>query len=127
MKSSRQNLIWNRAALESGGSAPCAGDTALAALLLAHGLIMNGGVEHALECMSQSQLLAALSGYRYFGLESAAQALEAAVQTSGTASNELDKPYWRAIPDDATISSAFAAKLLSNPTTFAPVGESSHD
>jgi hypothetical protein len=75
MKLSRQDLIWNRATLKSGGSVRCAGDTALAALLLAHGLIMNGGVEHALECMSQSELLAALAGYRYFGLERAAQAL----------------------------------------------------
>lgn len=126
MKLSRQNLIWNRATLESDGLARCAGDTALAGLLLAHGLIMNGGVEHALECMSQSQLLAALGGYRYFGLERAAHALEMAAQTSGADSNDLDEPYWRAVPDDAAIVAAFTAKLLSNPAAFAPLAEGSH-
>jgi hypothetical protein len=41
--------VWNRAALDGGGPKPRDGDRALADLLLAHGLIMNGGLGHALE------------------------------------------------------------------------------
>jgi hypothetical protein len=36
--------VWNRAALEGGGPEPREGDVALATLLRAHGLAMNGGV-----------------------------------------------------------------------------------
>ena len=52
MQLSLADQIWNRAALESGGPAAREGDRALAALLLAHGMVMNGGVGHALEVLS---------------------------------------------------------------------------
>ena len=68
MKLSPQDQIWNRACLESGGTSPRTGDQALAALLLSHGLVMNGDVVHALECLSDSEIAAAIRGFEYFGL-----------------------------------------------------------
>jgi hypothetical protein len=43
------DLIWNRAALEHGGTAPGIGDRALADVLSFHGLAMNSGVLEAVE------------------------------------------------------------------------------
>jgi hypothetical protein len=64
-KLTEADLIWNRACtllmLRSG-------DRALAALLSFHGLAMNGGVLHALDCLNPKELEAAVSGYRFFGL-----------------------------------------------------------
>ena len=47
------DIIWNRAWKGVGPNA-CSGDRALAALLKAHGLAMNGGVLHAVECLKSS-------------------------------------------------------------------------
>jgi hypothetical protein len=55
---STADRVWNRAALDAGGSPPREGDRALAALLLAHGMIMNGGVDHAVEALSAEELAA---------------------------------------------------------------------
>ncbi len=116
---SRQDQIWNRAALESGGSAPAAGDVALAALLRAHGLITMGGVQQALALMDDTQRCAALAGFRYFDLESAAWALEWAIQVNTCDSNELDWLYWRAVPSDESIVAAFRKKLADSSGEFA--------
>jgi hypothetical protein len=64
------NRVWNRAALEEGGRAPREGDRALAALLLAHGMVMNGGVQHATEALSADEMAAAAAGFRYFSSDS---------------------------------------------------------
>ena len=68
MALSRDGLIWNRAVLDAGGSTPGLGDTALAGLMLFHGLAMNGGIEHALEILSPAEFDAAIAGFRYFDL-----------------------------------------------------------
>jgi hypothetical protein len=38
--------IWNRACTGNGGAEPLEGDVALTNMLLGHGCIMNGGLEH---------------------------------------------------------------------------------
>lgn len=55
MSRSQADAVWNRAALEGGGAHPKAGDSALPALLRAHGYIMNGGVHHVVECLSPEE------------------------------------------------------------------------
>jgi hypothetical protein len=70
------DLVWNRAALESGGPHARPGDRALAALLLAHGLAMNGGVEHAIETMFSHEFAAAISGYEFFSMPQVARLLQ---------------------------------------------------
>src|SRR5436305_844595 len=70
-------MIWNRAC----GSDPLRslpGDRALADLLRAHGLAMNGGVLHAVECLSPDELSYARSGYIFYGLQAAASLLSRA-------------------------------------------------
>ena len=70
VRKNTQILFWadyNRAALQAGGDSPGPGDCALASLLLLHGLVMNGGVPHALQSVGPSELLAAAEGYAFFG------------------------------------------------------------
>jgi hypothetical protein len=57
------DMIWNRACGEDSLRA-LPGDRALADLLNAHGLAMNGGVLHAIECMSAEELSEAEAGCR---------------------------------------------------------------
>src|SRR5690606_16292793 len=101
------NEIWNRAALQAGGTSPGPGDRALASLLLVHGLIMNGGVHHAVECVTSSELLAAADGYSYFGLGDVATLLKG-IRQGGERSQVTDEieeatnsTYAQMIPDDS--------------------------
>jgi hypothetical protein len=68
------DMIWNRACGE-GPLRALPGDRALAELLHAHGLAMNGGVLHAIECMTTKELSDAEAGYRYYGLDDVASFL----------------------------------------------------
>ena len=84
MSRSVAHRVRNRAALESGGECPGPGDRALSSLLLAHGLVMNGGVHHALQCLSPSELHAAIDAYSYFGLDDVATFLRSASERSSS-------------------------------------------
>jgi len=118
---SRQDEIWNRACLESGGSAPREGDLALASLLRAHGVVMNGGVLHALEVLSQEERANAIAGYCYFGLTAAAQALAQAYEDTDEAEHAANSAYSWAVPNDEALAHAFRVGLLARPDAFAPV------
>jgi hypothetical protein len=121
-KLSGQDAIWNRALLEAGGTTPAVGDSALASLLLAHGLAMNGGVVHALECLSPSEIAAAVEGFTYFGLTGAAQVFRGTPDNSEETENRLDKRYFSAVPSDETLAHAFRIMLVAAPEAFAPTG-----
>ncbi len=116
------DLVWNRAALDRGGPAPRDGDVALAALLLAHGLAMNGGVLHAVEALTPSQLQAACAGYRYFGLSDVADLLDAASQVAWTADNERKfiKAYGALLPSDADLVEKFEQHFDLHRDRYAP-------
>jgi hypothetical protein len=73
---SERELVWNRAAMEEGGSARRAGDAALAAMLSVHNIAMNGGLLHSVEHHTDAELDEGISGYRYFGLGPAADVVE---------------------------------------------------
>jgi hypothetical protein len=126
MNLSREDQIWNRACLESGGASPAAGDQALAALLLAHNLAMNGGVVHALECLSAPEVSAAIAGFNYFGLLGASQVFQLAPDDSEETEERFNQMYWAAVPGDETINTAFRIKFLSSPEAFAPIGSGAH-
>ena len=119
-----EDLIWNRAC-EGGGPDPRPGDRALAALLRAHGLAMNGGVLHAAEFLNTPALSDATSGYRFFGLNSVADLLVRAQHLFRTGTDlethekALNKQYAVLIPDDAFLGSVFERHLKSNPSDFA--------
>src|SRR5688500_7625383 len=114
------NRIWNRAAMESGGPAAREGDRALAALLLAHGMVMNGGVGHALEVLSPDELAAAAGGYRFFGLEGVAALLEWAAGAAEDEVDRADSTYGEIVPNDQTLVERFEAFYRISPEAFAP-------
>ena len=126
MKLSRQAEIWNRACLESGGATPGPGDHALASLLLAHGFAMNGGVAHALECLSESEIAAAVAGFTYFGLTEAAHMFQQIPDGSEETEDRLNRMYLAAVPSDETLARAFRIKLVATPEAFSPTDSGAH-
>lgn len=121
MELTEADQIWNRAALESGGSRPSDGDRSLAALLLAHGMVMNGGVGHAIEVLSAAEIAEAAAGFRYFSFNEVGQLLEDAVRKGVDDSDVVDQRYAQFIPDDGAIVDRFRAILLSSPSAFSPL------
>jgi len=118
MEQSLADRIWNRAAIENGGARAQPGDLALAALLRAHGFIMNGGVHHGLECLSSQELVAAKDAYVLLGFEGVARLLEKA---TSLAEDVADEEYARLIPQDSAIDRGFANLYSRSPKLFAPV------
>lgn len=127
MATSESDLIWNRACLESGGSKPREGDRHLAAALLAHGLVANGGLHHAVESMSESEARAAISGFEYLGLAAAAQLIaELAphaeefrrVEYTDQEEESANARYIQAVDGDRALEAAFFRALSSKPGDF---------
>ena len=121
------DLIWNRAAIDNGGDSPEVGDRALADLLAAHGLVMNGGVFHAVECLDDNELAAASNGYRHFGLEAIGTLFNQASETLDTGEEidereaEFDAAYLAIVADDSSLAERFENRLASHPHEFAPI------
>jgi hypothetical protein len=103
------------------------GDRALADLLRAHGLIMNGGVLHAVECLTASELSDAESGYPFYGINAAASLLSRARTILEADKNlefherQLDQQYADVIPADSTLIERFEKHLGLYPSEYAPV------
>ena len=121
MQFSEADLVWNRAALESGGGAARKGDLALAALLLVHGAICNGGGCDACETLSPDQLAAAGDAYAFFGLPKVAEVLCAPPDASDDECEQADRDYWQLVPDDATLVARFEAVFAESRDLFADV------
>lgn len=120
------DMIWNRAC----GEDPLrnlAGDRALTDLLYAHGFVMNGGVLHAVECLTAEELADADAGYRYFGLEGIASLLFRARRVFeagkdlGNDEQKLNGEYAALIPSDSAVVDRFEKRFKSNPSEFAPL------
>src|SRR5262245_43211567 len=124
---SEADMIWNRACSEAPLRA-LPGDRALADLLYAHGLAMNGGVLHAVECMTAEELSHAEAGYRYYGLDAVASLLARArgifeaADDPGSHEQQLDREYAHLIPSDNSLVVRFQARLKTSPSDFAPLG-----
>jgi hypothetical protein len=120
------DMIWNRACSEDRLRA-LPGDRALADLLRAHGLTMNGGVLHAVECLSAEELTDAQAGYRYFGLAEIASLVARARKLFETGDDlerherQLDGHYADLIPSDSSLVECFEKQLQANPSDFAPL------
>ncbi|MDQ6712049.1 MAG: hypothetical protein M3Z28_02525 [Candidatus Dormibacteraeota bacterium] len=121
-KLSAADRVWNRACQLLGLPGPKSGDTELSAMLLAHSLAMNGGVLHSVEVLSKEEFDSALHGYRYFGLDSAADLFEKArlvpPEEAEEAEANLDAEYE---PTDAAVLERFEAHFRSHPEAYAPV------
>jgi hypothetical protein len=80
------------------------------AVWITHGLVMNGGVLHAVEVLKPTELDTAIAGYEHFGLAGAARVLSLA-KTLGEIEKDatearFDREYATAVPDDAYLGSA---------------------
>ena len=121
MQLSIAHQIWNRAAMESGGSRAREGDRALSDLLLAHGMVMNGGMGHALDALSSDELAAAAKGYRFFGLNDVASLIENSINATEDEVDQADARYGTLIPSDQTLVDCFEALYDASPQDFAPI------
>lgn len=120
------DMIWNRAC----GEDPLrthSGDRALTDLLLAHNLAMNGGVLHAVECLTPDELSDAEAGYRFYGFDAVASLLSHArtlLETDDSLEfheSQLDRRYAEVIPDDTSLLESFKEHLRTNPSEYAPL------
>jgi hypothetical protein len=125
------DIIWNRAAMQSSGMDPRPGDVALASVLHLHGLAMNGGLLDAIERLSDSDLDAAEDGYRWLGLDGAAQAVRFVRSQVAdgvldddsrvdSLEQEADGHYAEVVPDDEALVAAFRRRLEQHPEAFTP-------
>lgn len=120
--------IWNHAC-QGGGESPLPGDTALAGLLLFHGPAMNGGVLHAIECLSPEQLVSAQEGYKYFGYGGVADLIGAGEEATrqGNAVEPLqaafDRRYSALVPNDEVLVKSFEQHYKQYPLEYSPLIE----
>ncbi|MDG0832992.1 hypothetical protein [Roseateles saccharophilus] len=117
-------MIWNRACFGGEGSER-AGDVALNALLKFHGLAMNGGVLHAVECLTQAELINACKGFQYFGFEVLASDIEEAnralAEGDDSHEDDFDERYGRHVPSDQVLFSAFQLDYERRPENYESV------
>lgn len=115
------DLVWNRAC---GGTEQNLrdGDRALAALLLVHGYIMNGGVGHAVTDLPADELDAGIRGYEFFGLYDLVSIIKQYPPNEGDedACRHCDR-YYSELGDDRVITEHFERLYSSHPELFAPL------
>ena len=111
--------IWNRACLGDADNLRI-GDRALAAMLYIHGYVMNGGVEHVVECASVTQLAAGIEGYRYFGLDNLASLITKAQGTDEILGETIDAEYFR-LGCDSILERHFKKVYADHPADFEPL------
>ncbi|WP_242393234.1 hypothetical protein [Anaeromyxobacter oryzisoli] len=122
------DLTWNRACLEEGGAQPREGDAALFAMLRFHGLAMNGGVCHAVECLAPAELAEAIHGYEFYGvigivpIVDAAQNVPADDDEAGELELRLDAEYAATVSDgDAALVHRCHEHFAAHPEQYAPL------
>ncbi len=116
--------VWNRACLDRGGPAPLPGDAALAAMVLMHSLIMNGGVLHAVAALDEAELEAGFAGYRLFGVADVIPVLERArglpTEDQERFEATLDAEYGR-LADDGLLLGHFEQHFAAHRELYAPL------
>lgn len=124
--------IWNRATEVEVAQGAREGDQALWSVLRFHGLAMNGGVLHAFEGLTATDLSRARDGFEWLGLphvsafmDRAADTITATDWSDDDAVDELeqstDDEYYHLVPQDQVIEDAFRKRLSEAPAGFAPV------
>ncbi len=89
---------------------------------------MNGGVTHAVECLTQEELDASIRGYRFYGLGAISQLVTAATATpsdddeADELERRLDAKYAAQISDgDATLTRVFEEHFAAHPELYSPL------
>jgi hypothetical protein len=104
---------------------------ALAAVLQLHGLAMSGGLLDAVERLPDSDLDAAEDGYRWLGLDGAAEAVhhvpsqvaDGALDDESRAESleqDADDGYAEVVANGQTLEAAFGRCLEQHPEAFTP-------
>ena len=128
MRPDADTAIWNRACERAGLAGARAGDTALTRMILADGLVQNGGVLHAVEVLGE-ELPLACDAYRFFGLPEGADVFEraarwmGAVRTTVEAEEEAEGAFNRAYWDfekKKSLLDAFHEHLALHPELYDP-------
>jgi hypothetical protein len=126
MELSYTDKIWNRSLNdEIPKAAP--GDRALCSMLWAHGLVMNGGVLHAVELLSNNELADAIAGYKFFFIDAIedlfmrAKSLFDTEVDIGEYEGELDLEYVSIIPNDSWLVARFENYYNTKPQDFEPI------
>ncbi|MEM7467874.1 MAG: hypothetical protein AAF387_13455, partial [Pseudomonadota bacterium] len=127
MKTDGAAIVWDRACLADPTQLALPGDKALASMLLMHGLVMNGGLHHAVDFLSDAELDAAVSGFKYFGLNTVLDVIEKILsdpslkQWNDANERIANKLYYAVSPDDELLVAAFDERYANSPQDFAPV------
>ena len=117
---SMETTIWNRAALSVGSEVWLAGDRRLCATLRMHGLIMNGGVLHALRGLAPKEAEESRDAYRAFGLEAIAALLSNA-EAGQLDEASADRQYEAVVGDDSVLEEAFLRDRAKHPEHYGAV------
>jgi hypothetical protein len=123
------DLVWNRACFEKLDDCAHRGDRALTALLLFHGLAMNGGLVHPFDCLQPGELAAAKSGYRFFGFHDVAELISdigsarSVGEISGVQEHSFGLRYSKSVPDDGALANRFEDYFETNRADFAPLSD----
>jgi hypothetical protein len=106
------------------------GDIALASLLRVHSLARNSGLMAAVEGVPPDVVEAGTSGYRFFGMDGAAEVvadLQEMLRHPGMSEDDMeameleaDRLYGVVVPGDEVIVSRFETRLAADPEAFGP-------
>ena len=103
------------------------GDNSLRDALRVHGLVMNGGVHHAVEAVDEADVLAAAIGFEYFELQGVSDLLRAVLgdprlrEWNDETEEEANRRYWEVLPDDRELVRRFELAFSRKPKDFAPI------
>lgn len=127
-------LIWDRAlGFGDGGAVGTGpGDIALESVLLAHGMVMNGGVLHSVEALKPAQFESAVAGFRRLGAETLARLFESVraqlddgaledLERAEALEVESDRVYADVIPGDAALEQLVRNDVDRNPGDYDPI------
>ncbi len=128
MENSDADHVWNRACEFRSDGPRKPGDRALEAMLLAHGLIMNGGVHHCVfDVLSRDELAKSAAGYAYFGLNEVASFLSGLpihpqlAQWTDETEPIANSTYDELVPNDQYLADRFERVFRDRPEEFAEV------
>ena len=108
--------IWNRACAHVGndGAQSLEGDVALTRMLLGHGYIMNGGLQH-FEDLSEQEKQESIAGFRFFSFDQIADVILGVPKLSD---NELDAAQNAYLEFDSAMVDKVRSYVEANPQQF---------
>ena len=117
-------VVWDRACVGDPNRFELPGDRALASMLRMHGLIMNGGLHHALDVLTDEELAAALAGFKYFEIEAVLEIIEKVLadpslrEWSDINERTVNELYFSVSADDELLVEAFDKRYAISPDDF---------